>query len=477
MVIAGAIVSFGFGVQGIARAFSKPTSSHSIVSLPQVFEQTFQNDYVGKVEGITTFRGNHTRTWYGKGPVPESPVVSWRYPEKPMCSHSTSEGVDSLWCGNGWTGQPIVWERPDGITEVIFGAYDRSVHFVDARTGKDTRPPFATGDIIKGTVTLDPDGLPFLYFGSRDNYLRIVSLAGPVPVELWKKNSEDDKGLWNNDWDASPLVVGDMLYTGAENGWFYAIKLNKKYNNEQVSVSPEVVFKTPTYTDELVSRVGKNVSVESSVMISDDRVYVANSGGRVLGFDISDIEQGIAPTVFDYWVGDDIDATLIADGEGMIYVTSELERFTERSLDQGQLIKLNPFAKDPYVWGIQIPGETADSKGGAWATPALYEGYLYLPTHKGDMLVVDSKTGEVVSREQLGSHAWGSPSIIGKTLVVPSCKEQGIRAYTLLNPRAPELLWNMPVGEGCIESTPSIWKDQIFFGSRDGYFYKLGDSR
>ena len=61
------------------------------------------------------------------------------------------------WCGTGWTGQPAVFER-DGRTWVAFGAYDRAVHFVDAATGQDILPPFPTGDIIKGSVTVDPDG-------------------------------------------------------------------------------------------------------------------------------------------------------------------------------------------------------------------------------------------------------------------------------------------------------------------------------
>ena len=45
-------------------------------------------------------------------------------------------GEDKVWCGGGWTGQPLVWERPDGVTEVIFGAYDKHIHFVDAATGE-----------------------------------------------------------------------------------------------------------------------------------------------------------------------------------------------------------------------------------------------------------------------------------------------------------------------------------------------------
>ncbi|MCI0545350.1 MAG: hypothetical protein L0Z49_13060, partial [Actinobacteria bacterium] len=130
----------------------------------------------GSVPGVTMFRGNPTRTFYGAGPIGDDPVVVWRYPEQAMCATSSVGGVSEVWCGMGWTGQPVVYEREDGVTELIFGAYDRAVHFVDAETGEDLRPPFPTGDIIKGSVTLDPDGYPLLYFGSRDNKLRIVAL-------------------------------------------------------------------------------------------------------------------------------------------------------------------------------------------------------------------------------------------------------------------------------------------------------------
>src|SRR4051812_48804080 len=40
-----------------------------------------------KVPGLTTFRGNLTRTYYGHGPVPRNPVIRWRYPESGgMCA-------------------------------------------------------------------------------------------------------------------------------------------------------------------------------------------------------------------------------------------------------------------------------------------------------------------------------------------------------------------------------------------------------
>src|SRR5687768_5154096 len=40
--------------------------------------------------GMTTFRGNATRSWYGEGPVPEDPRIVWRYPESgSLCSESS----------------------------------------------------------------------------------------------------------------------------------------------------------------------------------------------------------------------------------------------------------------------------------------------------------------------------------------------------------------------------------------------------
>jgi outer membrane protein assembly factor BamB len=358
------------------------------------------------------------------------------------------------------------------VTEVIFGAYDKAVHFLDADTGEELRPSFPVGDIIKGSVTLDPDGYPLLYFGSRDNHLRIVALDRPEPVELWALESNAVDGMWNDDWDGNPVVIDDMMYEGGENSWFFAVKLNRSLGNDGlVAVEPEIVFQTPGWTQELLGLVGGNVSIESSVMVHDQTAYFANSGGRVAGFDISNIESGEAPVVFDYWVGDDTDATLISDSEGFIYAAVEEERKNQRSQDLGQLIKLDPSAEDPFVWGVQVPGG-ADF-GGFWATPALGDGVIYATTNPGELLVVDQETGEVVYREEVGWHSWSSPVVLGEELLVASCTGQ-LRAYSIVNPREPVLEWNLQLSESCIESTPAVWNGRIYVGVRDGKFYAVG---
>ncbi|MFP3915351.1 MAG: PQQ-binding-like beta-propeller repeat protein [Actinomycetota bacterium] len=428
----------------------------------------------GDTDGLTMFRGNPTRTWYGTGPVPSSPRTLWSYPEsRGLCGDSTVGGETTTWCGTGWTGQPVVWERPDGTTEVAFGAYDKAVHFLDASTGEPSRPSFLTGDIIKGSVTLDPDGYPLLYTGSRDNKLRAIALDRERPTELWSLDANVVDGVWNNDWDGNPVVVDDILYVGGENSWFFAVRLNRSYDEAgRVSVDPELLVTMPGYTQDLIDRVGRNVSIENSPAVFEQRVYFANSGGRVVGLDVSDVEAGEAPVVFDYWVGDDVDATLTIDAEGMLYVAVEDERKTDRAAELGQLIKLDPSAGDPYVWGVPDPGGSGD--GGFWATPALGEGMIYNSSHTGRLLGVDAGTGEVVWEEDIAPHSWASPVVVDDTLIVATCSGE-LRAYDLSDPRSPRHRWTHQLSESCIESTPAVWEGRIYVGSRDGRFYAVGD--
>jgi outer membrane protein assembly factor BamB len=432
----------------------------------------------GTTPGVTMFRGNPTRTYYGTGPVPDSPTVAWRYPDAQMCSPSSEGGETRIWCGMGWTGQPVVWERPDGVTELIFGAYDSAVHFVDAATGEDLRPRFQTGDIIKGSVTLDPDGYPLLSFGSRDNKLRILALDRAQPTLLWSMDAYEVDGIWNDDWDSNPVIVDDIMYEGGENGWFFAIELNRGYDSEgMVVVDPEKLVQMPGYNDELLANSGRNVSIESSVLVYEQRVYFANSGGRIVGMDVSNIREGEAPIVFDYYAGGDIDATMVADEEGMLYVAIEHEPSqmgpTElaRNLEVGQLIKLDPYTDgDPRVWGLDLTAGSSDA--GAWSTPAVHEGIVYVNTHQGSLIAVDADDGRLIWQDEVGFHSWSSPVIVDGTLVTATCLGD-VRAYSLDDPRSPAQEWSLSLGGACLEATPVVWKGSIYLGSRDGYMRAL----
>ena len=432
----------------------------------------------GLVPGLLTFRGNPTRTFYGTGPAPRSPEVLWRFtgtPERDLCSLTSWEAGTTLWCGSGWTGQPAVVEWWDDRTWVIVGAYTPGVHFLDAATGEQLLPEFLVGDLVKGSVTVDPDGYPLVYFGSRDNYFRILAFDRSEPVELWSMHANEvSPVLWNDDWDGASLVLDDYLFQGGENSHFFIIRLNRGYGADGLAtVDPEVVFSSPGWDDELLNAVADgNVSIEAGMTVVGNTLYFANSGGLVQGWDISGVADGQDPErVFRYWAGDDVDATVVADAEGFLYVGVEYERGNTRSQELGQMLKLDPSAEDPLVWGTDLRNADID---GVWATPALTDEMVYVPTNAGFLYGLSRDTGEIVWFKRMGGPVWSSPVVIDEVLMQSDCAGN-IYAFDVSDPAVePPEIWRISLG-GCIEATPAVWDGVIYVADRVGGFYAIGD--
>ena len=437
------------------------------------------------VEGLLTFRGNPTRSFHGTGPVPTDPAVEWSFPDSGgLCGQSTNLGETKTWCGLGWTGQPAIFERegPDGAvrTWVVFGAYDGAVHFVDADTGERILPDFPTGDLIKGSVTIDPDGFPLVYTGSRDNEYRILSIAGAEPVELWSMHADDfSPTLWNDDWDSSGMIIDDFLFVGGENSQFVIVKLNRGTDDAGApTVDPQIVFNTPAWDEELLGAIGdQTVSVESSPTVVGNVVYFTNSGGLVQGYDITGLEDGATPTrTFRFWTGDDADASVVADADGMLYVASEYERTATvaRSDAVGQLVKLDPSAdvaagEDPLVWSFL---DNAARPGGIWGTPAVVDGVVYAGTHGGRLVALDADTGTLLWEKALAGPLWASPSVVDDVLLIGDCAGV-LHAFDVSDPGTdPPELWSLELG-GCIEATPAVWGGRIVIGTRAGQLHSI----
>ena len=434
-------------------------------------------------EGLTTFRGNATRSYYGEGPVPLDPEVRWQHPERTkLCSESIVAVDVSEWCGTGWTGQPNVIELPGGAIEVREGAYDRRYHFVDGETGEPVRPPLVTHDLAKGSATSDPNGFPLYYAGSRDGHLRVVALDRPEPETLWSIDAGTTvpRPLRNDDWDGAPLVVRGHLIEGSENGWLYVIRLNRSIDEQGlVTVDPQVVATIPGFDDELLAALGDDeVSIESSVAFRKGVVYFANSGGLVQGWHIAGLLSGGTEVeqVFRFWAGDDVDASIVIDGQGFLYVAAEYQRFNERSREVGQLLKLDPRQpSDPVVWSIDATEIGFEGAGGSWSTPALYGDAVFFSTAAGRVLEVDRESGEVLYELQVGAPSIASPVVVDGVLVLGDCLGD-LYAWDVSDPtQSPPLLWRMHF-EGCIESTPAVWRGWLYLGTREGYLYGITDA-
>jgi len=440
---------------------------------PAGFGRPYPN---ARYPGLLTFRGNPSRSYYGEGPVPTTaPQILDRFPDAPMCRESLNLGETKVWCGMGWTGQPTIVEREDR-TWAIFGGYDGNIHFMDADSGERILPDVVTDDIVKGTPTIDPDGYPLVYSGSRDNFLRVIAFDRPGQAEvLWQLHSEQVQPvLWNDDWDSSPVIVGDYMVVGSESSRFWVIKLNRSTDAAGlVQVAPEIAFTTEAWDQEVLAANGDDrASVESSVAIYEDVAYFGTTAGLILGYDLSGLDEGRSPEqVFRFFTGGDNDASVVVDDEGMLYVGSQYDRELPRAREVGQLTKLDPSnPTNPIVWKVDDAGAVG---GGVYGTVAVDGDTVYADTNGGRLMGIDRQTGTVRWTKQFSLPLWGSPVVVDDVLLLGDC-EGFFRAWDVSDPAVdPPELWSVELG-GCIEATPAVWKGRIYIGTRGGHLFTLG---
>ena len=234
-----------------------------------------------------------------------------------------------------------------------------------------------------------------------------------------------------------------------------------------VTVHPEVVATIPGFDEELLSVLGdQEVSIENSVAFRRGIAYFANSGGLVQGWDLRGVLGGgdEVRRVFRFWVGDDVDASIVIDGQGFLYVAAQYQRFNERSREVGQLMKLDPRRPDdPVVWSIDAREVGFEGAGGSWSTPAVYGNVIFFSTAAGRVLEVERGSGRVVHELRVGSPSIASPVVVDGVLMLGDCIGD-LYAWDVSDPTVePPLLWKMRL-DGCIESTPAVWRGGSTWG-------------
>lgn len=145
---------------------------------------------------------------------------------------------------------------------------------------------------------------------------------------------------------------------------------------------------------DLAGNRANEFSIESSVAVSGNTAYFANSGGLVSGWDLGPLAAGTGEPerTFRFWTGDDTDATVVIDDEGFLYVAVEYERGNARVAEVGQLVKLDPRRPDdPIVWSHD---DRDAATAGFWATPALHRDLVINASDGGEVLGLDRATGE-----------------------------------------------------------------------------------
>jgi outer membrane protein assembly factor BamB len=157
-------------------------------------------------------------------------------------------------------------------------------------------------------------------------------------------------------------------------------------------------------------------------------------------------------------------------------VASEFQRFTDRSREVGQLMKLDPSRPDdPVVWSLPAFELGFQGAGGSWSTPAIHGDLVVFTTAAGRVLGVHAGTGELLWERQVGAPTIASPVIVDDTLLQADCSGH-LHAWDVSDPSSvPPLRWSLDLGD-CIESTPAVWQGWLYVGTREGYVYGIADA-
>ena len=443
------------------------------------------SDYA-QAEGIFTFRGNNYRDTASYGTVPNDASglsIVW----------SKKIGEIDGWRGVGWTGQASVVRWPaeirqlmnindakkakDGLVEVIYGTLDGHIYFLDLDDGQETRGPIAVPSSIKGSVSVDPRGLPLLYCGQgipevkgREVEIgtRIFSLIDQSRLFFLDGRDKFALRKWYA-FDCSPLIDAgsDTMIQLGENGIVYTIQLNTQFDAQSGALSIHPVVDRMVYKSKVTTRMG----MENSPAIYDHYAYYADNSGLLTCLDLNTLEP--------VWlgdVGDDTDASIVLeeDDEGVwLYTACELDL---NGMEGNVYCRKFNALTGEEMWKIGVPcyRYSADVEAGSYATPTLGKGSLsdlvYFNIARvqgggGRLGAIDKKTGQTVWQISTGGYSWSSPVCVydgnGRGYIL-FCNSNGI--LRMCDGLTGEEITQIDLGEN-IEASPVVFGDMLVIGT------------
>ena len=444
----------------------------------------YTGETYASLPGVTCFRGNNMRDTasYGTVTVNEEKLnILWQ----------KNIGGMGEWTGVGWNGQPAIvkWnsfvikdmnikdekKNKDGLKEVIYATLDGNVYFLDLEDGKETRSKLTIGAPIKGSVSVDPRGIPILYVGQgiENNNVsfayRIFSLVDFSKLYEFRGHDSFARRDWGA-FDSTALIDGsnDSIYLCGENGIFYSGRLNTTYVKGKVAVSPQIDKYRYDFNNK--NRRG----MENSIAIYNNYGFFADNDGMLQCLNLKTLKP-----VWSVNVNDDTDSTVVLDKKG-----NELSLFTACEIDfQGN---------DGYSYTRKIDGATGrilwenkykcafddHTNGGALATPivgkndisnlVIYNIARTPSYNEGILIALDKESGREVWKLRLKNYCWSSPVALytkeGKSYIV-QCDSTG--KAMLIEGTTGKILHSIDLGSN-VEGSPAAFNNTLVVGTRGG---------
>ena len=385
----------------------------------------YYNDLYNETDRVMTFRKNLMRNADFGGRLEGTPSdieVAWSY-DTPYGNAQTQFGA---WGGGtGWTGQPLYvhWTQAEadslrqlgapltddfGLEEVMVGSLCGQAFFLNFQTGRPSRQPLDLHNVVKGTMSIDPQFLN-LYVGQGVPKGESLGCQAFDLATHQRGTFFNDSKAWRG-WqafDASPVVAGGFLFWTAENGSLYKFERQPEGRLRLLST--------------LRYRVnGGAPGIESSLCVYRNYGFFADNHGNVLCVNLNTMRP-----VWHVKNLDDTDGTIVCrEEDGVPYVYTACEVDKQGPQGQCRFLKLNALNGE-VVWELIIDCRRIDlgSKildGGMYSTPLLgqgnCEGMVFANIcrngahpDRGQLTAINAKDGTVCYTVGYGNFCWSSP--------------------------------------------------------------------
>jgi outer membrane protein assembly factor BamB len=452
---------------------------------------------------ISSFLGNEKRNYYGNQ-APEKLDTIWKlYLGEGI---SPAYGIDKVWKGAGWTGQPLL-VRENNELYLIQGAFDYHLKKIKAKTGELVWQ-YKFEDILKGTGTIwvnrnesNPETKYIILQGSRlgfwnthedkyiPSYRGISYLTGK---ELWRINIKKTD-CYSRDVDGSAVVVDSLAYLAFENGLFTVFSPNPKYMERlDGMMQPKILQEITYYNQNDINFHGDDLVSESSPTIINGRVFTLSGTGWVYGYNLLTRTND-----WQYYIGTDMNGSAPATDDNCLLVPIEKQYMP----GSGGVMKINPAktGNDCVVWFYPTP----DKKwfhwdGGIIGSISCNDAYVdndekhfavFLDV-SGELTVVDHQSLEK-NKFVLGPDTitkFPCPKLIAKvnipgTISTPiivknkivAATDEGLYLFELVKKDKSYKLELLDKVQGLpFDATPIVWDGRVYVASCNGYMYCFG---
>ena len=450
---------------------------------------TYYDDLYDRPDRVMTFRRGLMRNADFGGHVEGTPTdieVVWSY-DTPYGRAETRFGQ---WGGGtGWTGQPLYVHWTDeemdslrsggapltadfGPEEVMVGSLCGEAFFLNFETGKPSRQPLDLHNVVKGTMSMDPE-LMNLYVGQG------VPKGEPLGCQAFSLTTHQ-RGTFFNDqrawrgwqaFDSSPVVAGGYLFWPGENGSLFKFERQRGGQLRRVS--------TLRYRAN-----GAAPGIESSLCVYRNYGFFSDNHGNIVAVNLNTMHP-----VWHVKNLDDSDGTIVCRVEEdtpYLYCACEVDK--QGGSGQCRFLKLKALTGE-VVWEQLISCNRIDlgSKvldGGMYSSPLIGQGDCHdiifanicrnsAHPDRGQLTAISTIDGHVLYTVGYGNFCWSSP--VGFTneadeFFVFTADANGV--VWLVRGSNGEVLCKKPMGAN-FESSPCVVGNSLVVGCRGTKIYKF----